>query len=285
MAGRPGTAENVTAVTGHHRAAMLQRYDDRGRSRLNCRPSRPVIPPSSWGAGERSASRFETRLAGALSTRMRESCGRPCSEVANTCDLEDGRERPNGPRYANTSRKNENPRATPAAGLRPKCLAIDRLRRELPGVAWRRVGRLRERAGPCGGGRRLAWGGRDLLALALERRLQVAAFALDRGDGAAVEAVDVAAHFQLAGVVDEGGLIGQVHPDRRCLQREVALAAAVHPPDLLRRPMLARARNVEQNLGVFRRVLHAHAAVAVGAHRVTEQALVRRVVLEHREAG
>ena len=88
----------------------------------------------------------------------------------------------------------------------------------------------------------------------------------------------VAAYLQLARVVDEGGLIGQMYPDRNG-QLDVLFAGAEHPLDPLGGPVLARTRDVEQNLGVLGRVLHAHAAVTVGARVVREQVLVRRVVL------
>ena len=65
---------------------------------------------------------------------------------------------------------------------------------------------------------------------------------------------------------------------------DVLLAGAEHPLDLVRRPVLVRTGYVEENLGVFGRILHAHAAVAVGAHIVREHVLVRRVVLVDQEA-
>ena len=123
-----------------------------------------------------------------------------------------------------------------------------------------------------------------MLAPALGRRLKAAASALHRRERTAIEIVDVAAHLQLAGAVDEGGLIGEVHPDRRRLQLQVLLGAAEHPRDPRRRPVLLGVDDVEENLGIFCRILHAHAAVAVGAHLVGEVILVRGVVLIDQEA-
>src|SRR5215813_9145966 len=99
-----------------------------------------------------------------------------------------------------------------------------------------------------------------LLTLALLQRLDHAALALDRCERAAVDVVDVAAGLQLAGVIDERVLIGQQHPDLR-RQLNVLLAGAEHALDLVSGPVLVRARDVEENLGIFGRILHAHAAV------------------------
>ena len=65
---------------------------------------------------------------------------------------------------------------------------------------------------------------------------------------------------------------------------DVHLGAAVHPLDPLDVPAFGRAHDVEENLCIFRRVLHPHAAVAVGARIMREQVLVRRVVLVDQEA-
>src|SRR5271166_2646860 len=121
------------------------------------------------------------------------------------------------------------------------------------------------------------------LALALGCRLDDGALAPDRRKRAAVEVVDVRADLQPAGVIDKGGLIGEVDPDLRLRKRNVLLGGPEHAPDLLRRPVLVRPRDVEENLGVFGRVLHTHAAVALGAHVVREHVLVRRVVLIDQE--
>src|SRR5262245_27825045 len=146
------------------------------------------------------------------------------------------------------------------------------------------VDRRREGAGARGhSGLARARSG-DLLALALGRGLEVAAFGLDSRDRTTVEIVDVTPELQLAGVVDEGRLIGQVDPDRRRLELQVLLATAVHALHPGRRPVLLRAGDVEENLGVFGRILHAHAAVAVSADLVREVVLVRRVVLVDRGA-
>src|SRR6516164_11282634 len=86
----------------------------------------------------------------------------------------------------------------------------------------------------------------------LRRRLGDAMLALDCCESAAVEIVDVAAYLQLALVIDKGRLIGQVDPDRHRLERDLLLGAAVDAPDLLCGPMLVGARDVGENLGIFR---------------------------------
>src|SRR6516164_312298 len=123
---------------------------------------------------------------------------------------------------------------------------------------------------------------RLLLALALLHWLDHAALALDRRKRAAVDIVDVAADLQLAGIIDERVLIGQQDPDLR-RQLNILLARAEHPLDPVSGPILARARDVEENFGIFGRILHAHAAVAIGPHIVREHVLVRRVVLVNQE--
>src|SRR5262245_46978760 len=125
---------------------------------------------------------------------------------------------------------------------------------------------LREGAGSGGQGRLARARPRDFLPLALSCRLEVATFGLDGRECTTVEIVDVTPHLQLAGVVDKGRLIGQVDPDRGRQNLQVLLRAAVHAPDLLRGPVLVRPRNLEENLGVFGRILNPHAAMAVGAH-------------------
>ena len=122
----------------------------------------------------------------------------------------------------------------------------------------------------------------SLLALAFLRRLDHAALGLDRCERAVVDVVDIAADLQLAGFVDECVLVSQQDPDLR-RQLDVLLARAEHPLDLVCRPVLGRTRNVEENFGIFGRILHAHAAVAIRAHIMREHVLVRRVVLVDQE--
>src|SRR5438876_11555812 len=74
-----------------------------------------------------------------------------------------------------------------------------------------------------------------------------------------------------------------MHPDRRGLQLDVLLTVAEHSRDPFCRPVFLRPRDVEEDLGIFGRILHAHAAVAVGAHLVGEIILVRSVVLIYHE--
>ena len=97
-----------------------------------------------------------------------------------------------------------------------------------------------------------------------------------------VAAVDVVADLQLAVVVDEGGLVGEVDRDAG-REVDVDLRAAEHLLQPLRGVVLVRQRQAEQHLAVFQRVLDPHAAVAVGALVMGEQVLVRRVVLIHQE--
>ena len=88
-------------------------------------------------------------------------------------------------------------------------------------------------------------GSRDLLSVALGARLDERALAFDRSDRAAVKIVDIAADLQLAGIVHEGGLIGEMNTDLRGLQLYVLLASAEHAGHPLRRPALVGARNVK----------------------------------------
>src|SRR5215467_1562503 len=144
-----------------------------------------------------------------------------------------------------SDKKNPAPDEAGAGFLSGSPLAVDRLKREGSGVARRLVrrgledgaGGRRRPSGPARGGP-----GRNFL-LAFRRRLDEAAVALDCRKGAAVETVDVAPHLQLAGVVDESRLVGQVNPDWRRLQLNVVLDVAEHPLDPLRRPVLLRAHD------------------------------------------
>src|SRR5262249_29429048 len=97
---------------------------------------------------------------------------------------------------------------------------------ERSGVTRRGVDHRLRHGAVAHGRTRLALGrsGRpQFLPPALGRGLDHAARAPDRRKGAAVEIVNVAPGLQLAGVVDEGGLIGEVDPDRRRLQLQVLL--------------------------------------------------------------
>ena len=116
-----------------------------------------------------------------------------------------------------------------------------------------------------------------------DRGVGVAAVAVQDVQQVAVEAVDVGAGLRLAGVVGERGLIGDVDRDRM-LEVDGALARAVHRADARGGVVFLRLRNAQQHLGVFIRVLHPHAAVAVGPRVMREQLLVRRVVLIDQEA-
>src|SRR6516162_6732624 len=75
-----------------------------------------------------------------------------------------------------------------------------------------------------------------------------------------------------------------MHPDRSRLQLNVLLRGAEHAFDPLCRPMLARPRNVKEDLCIFGRILDAHAAMAVRAEILRKQLLVRRVVMIDRKA-
>src|SRR4029078_1373837 len=100
-------------------------------------------------------------------------------------------------------------------------------------------------------------GSRDLLSVALGARLDERALAfyrIDRAgvdivhiaaDRAPVNIVDIAPDLQLAGIVHEGGLIGEMNTDLRGLQLYVLLASAEHAGHPLRRPALVGARNVK----------------------------------------
>src|SRR5258708_5135724 len=79
-------------------------------------------------------------------------------------------------------------------------------------------------------------------------------------------------------VVHIGGLVGQMDRNR-CRELDVLLVMAEHPPDLVLGIALVRPLDREQQLGVLDRILHPHAAMAVGAALLLEQVLLRRVVL------
>src|SRR5262249_24164871 len=122
-----------------------------------------------------------------------------------------------------------------------------------------------------------------LLLLTLDGGVGVAALlAFERSYDTAVAPIDVLADLELAGVIDARGLVGDVDRDRR-RQLNVLLGIAVHTLDALGRIAIIRPRDRQQDFGVLRRILHAHAAVAVGAPVMREQVLVRRVVLIHQE--
>lgn len=65
-----------------------------------------------------------------------------------------------------------------------------------------------------------------------------------------VASVDVLAQLQLAGVVHECGLIGDVDRDRR-REIDVRLAAAIHAADFFRRVFFVRQHDVEQGRTVL----------------------------------
>src|SRR5215470_19096824 len=101
--------------------------------------------------------------------------------------------------------------------MTPRRLSVDRSETEGAGVGWRFIRhRLEGRAGAGGargrGPSRRRAGRHLLVALALRRGLDNAAFALDGGKRTAVEIVDVDGLPQLADVLDAGGLIRQVDP-------------------------------------------------------------------------
>ncbi len=88
----------------------------------------------------------------------------------------------------------------------------------------------------------------------------------------AVVTVDVAKLDELAVGVGANGKVGQVHRNRR-RQRDVPTAVP-HAADLIRRHSLVV---LEDHFSKLARLLDAHAAVAQGAVRLSEQSLLRRV--------
>ena len=78
-------------------------------------------------------------------------------------------------------------------------------------------------------------------------------FVLEGRHQSAVAAVNVLTEFQIAGVVDKGGLIGQMHGDRR-VELNIPLSRPIHSPDPLCRIAILRIGNIEKHLGVFVRV-------------------------------
>ena len=107
------------------------------------------------------------------------------------------------------------------------------------------------------------YGSDHLLALAFGDGLDDGPLALDRNKRAAVEIVNVTPDLQFPIIVDKRALISQVHPDLRGLQLNILLGPAEHLLELLDRPVLAGTRDVEENLGIFRGILHTHAAVTL----------------------
>src|SRR6202045_1222187 len=153
-------------------------------------------------------------------------------------------------------------------------------------ITWRVIEHRLERGPVARGSHDLAGAGgrgRDLLFLAVLGGLDDAALPLDRCKRAAVQIVDISARLQLAGAVDKGRLIREVDPDLRLLELNVLLVAAEHAFDPLRRPVLAGTRDLEKDLRIFGRVLHAHAAMAIRAHLVRKHLFVRGVVLIDQE--
>src|SRR5215510_2517141 len=69
--------------------------------------------------------------------------------------------------------------------------------------------------------------------------------------------------FRTVGRAIETDMKVPVMPQPR-LQLNILLGPAEHLRDLLDRPVLAGTCDVEENLGIFCRILHTHAAAAVG---------------------
>ena len=97
-----------------------------------------------------------------------------------------------------------------------------------------------------------------------------------------VAAVHVLDEFKLAFPVHKGGLVGQVDGNRGG-ELDVGFAGAEHLADALLGIAVAGPRERQQHLSVFRRILHPHAAVALGANVVCEQGFIRRIVLVDEE--
>ena len=113
--------------------------------------------------------------------------------------------------------------------------------------------------------------------------LQISApHVLEHRNHGGVATIDILADLQLAAVIHECGLVGDVDRDRR-REFQVDLARAIHAADLLRRVALVRQGDVEQDGRVLIRILYPHAAVAEGAFFLGEQMLVRGVVLIDQE--
>ena len=108
-------------------------------------------------------------------------------------------------------------------------------------------------------GHRTALTGRHrfLLALALLRWLDHATLGFDRRERAAVDIVDIAPDLQLTGFVDERTRTGRQTRSSGC--------------------------SAQASRTSIRRILDAHATMAVRAHIMREQVLVRRVVLIDQE--
>src|SRR6185437_6762583 len=94
--------------------------------------------------------------------------------------------------------------------------------------------------------------------------------ALEDGDHSGVAAVHIFAHLQLAIFVDEGGLVGQMDPDVLG-EVDIDLVSAEHLLEFRLCVVLIRQYQRQQLFAVGERVLHAHAAVAVGAFFLGKQ--------------
>ena len=97
-----------------------------------------------------------------------------------------------------------------------------------------------------------------------------------------VAAVHIVKEFKLAFAVHKGGLVGQVDGNRGG-ELNVGFAGAEHLADAHLGIAVARPRERQQYLRVFRRVLHPHAAVTERPPVQGEKVLVRCVVLIDQE--
>src|SRR5665213_821653 len=106
--------------------------------------------------------------------------------------------------------------------------------------------------------------------------------ALENLDHLGVATIDILAELEFAVLVEEGGLIGQVHPE---ILREVDVyfVGADHFLQPSRRIMLVGQHQRQQLLAVNEGILHPHATMAVSALILGEQIFIRRVVLIDQE--
>jgi hypothetical protein len=93
-----------------------------------------------------------------------------------------------------------------------------------------------------------------------------------------VAAVNIFTEFELALIIDESGLVGQVDRDEG-RKLDVGFVGAKHPADAVLSVAFAWSHHRQQHLCIFHGILYPHAAVAFGPPIIGEQLLLVRVML------
>ena len=94
--------------------------------------------------------------------------------------------------------------------------------------------------------------------------------------------VNIVAEFQVASVIYESGLVGQVDRDE-AWKRDIDFIAAKHSMDAVLAVTFAWPYRRQQYFGIFHGILYPHAAVAFGAPLIAEQVFLIQVVLVDRK--